>query len=169
MLMQVHDAYFTGTTGEQRNPCTLDRLMLLRDVWALEWRGRFDMMPEWDVCHVAKQFTRFYVNSHQRHMRRWLPYLLEWRSVRVTFLQSKYHFIYAFTRRGTCTGSCWRLTRTTSVVDDRSRADKDENSERNANISVHVDDTHDRLDVQGVPDRDVTEPEEKRRRVDNPS
>ena len=49
------------------------------------------------------------------------------------------------------------------------KSTKMKNSERNANISVHVEDTPDRLDVQDVRDRDVTEPEEKRRRVDNPS
>ena len=84
-FVEMHDAYFVNTAGEQRNPWTLDKLMRLRDLWPFARRGQFDTMLEGDVCSVAMRFTRFYLENHQRLVRRWVPYMLEWRGARVTW------------------------------------------------------------------------------------
>ena len=162
MFKEAHDAYFTGTRGVQRRPWALDHLMRLRDMWAFARRGRFDLMLDGDECSVAKEFTRFYVNNQQRYVRRWVPYLLEWRGVRVTWpKQSIIPFMVLPEEVRTTAAVAAPPAPPAAATTERSGV-------QSATAIGKVEEMCEGTGDQEAPDQAATEPAEKRRRVGSP-
>ena len=132
IFMETHDAFFANAAGKQRKPWTMDKLMRLRDMWAFARRGSFNSMLEGDPSDVAKNFTQFYVDNHQRYVRRWVPYLLEWRGVRVTWPARGLIPFMPTSQESTRTAACAASPKPSTSAGARLRPVEEESKSENA-------------------------------------